>query len=100
VWILQPKGSQSSGCHTISPNKPKKFRETLSAFQKADGMFSGTGKECSWWNSCIKGPQEHQKCILKRADRTQTLLEHFNLELFDNPPYSPDLAPTDYHLFT
>jgi hypothetical protein len=28
------------------------------------------------------------------------LLEHFNWELFDYPPYSPDLAPNDYHLFT
>jgi hypothetical protein len=27
-------------------------------------------------------------------------MEHFNWELFDYPPYSPDLAPSDYHLFT
>jgi hypothetical protein len=25
---------------------------------------------------------------------------HFNWELFDCPPYSLDLATTDYHLFT
>jgi hypothetical protein len=31
---------------------------------------------------------------------TQALLKHFNWELFDHPPYSPDLAPCDYHLFT
>jgi transposase len=34
------------------------------------------------------------------AARTRALLEHFNWELFDHPPYSPDLAPNDYHLFT
>jgi hypothetical protein len=34
------------------------------------------------------------------AARTQELLEHFNWELFDHTPYSPDLAPSDYHLFT
>jgi hypothetical protein len=34
------------------------------------------------------------------AARTRVLLEHFNWELFDHPPYSPDLAPRDYHLFT
>jgi hypothetical protein len=34
------------------------------------------------------------------ADRTQALLEHFNWELFDHSPYSPDLTPNDYHLFT
>jgi histone-lysine N-methyltransferase SETMAR len=32
--------------------------------------------------------------------RIRTLLEHFNRELFDDPPYSPDLAPSDYYLFT
>jgi hypothetical protein len=34
------------------------------------------------------------------AARTKALLELFNWELFDHPPYSPDLAPCDYHLFT
>jgi histone-lysine N-methyltransferase SETMAR len=32
--------------------------------------------------------------------RTGALLEHFNLELFDYPPYSPYLATSDYRLFT
>jgi hypothetical protein len=27
-------------------------------------------------------------------------LEHFNWKLFDHPSYSPDLTPSDYHLFT
>jgi histone-lysine N-methyltransferase SETMAR len=31
---------------------------------------------------------------------TQALLEHFNWELSDHPPYSPDLALSNYHLFT
>jgi histone-lysine N-methyltransferase SETMAR len=34
------------------------------------------------------------------ADRTRALLEHFNWELSDHPPYSPNLAPSDYPLFT
>jgi hypothetical protein len=34
------------------------------------------------------------------AARTRALLEHFNWELFDHPPYSPDLTPGDYHLLT
>jgi histone-lysine N-methyltransferase SETMAR len=34
------------------------------------------------------------------AARTRALLDHFNWELFDHPPYSPDLALSDYHLFT
>jgi transposase len=34
------------------------------------------------------------------AARTRSLLEHFSWEMFDHPPYSPDLAPSEYHLFT
>jgi hypothetical protein len=30
----------------------------------------------------------------------RTLLEHFNWELFDHPPCSPDLALSDYRQFT
>jgi transposase len=33
------------------------------------------------------------------AAHTGALLEHFNPELLDHPVYSPDLSPTDYHLF-
>jgi histone-lysine N-methyltransferase SETMAR len=31
---------------------------------------------------------------------TQALLDHFNWVLFGHPLYSPDLAPSDHHLFT
>jgi hypothetical protein len=31
---------------------------------------------------------------------TQALLEHFNWELFDHPPYSLDFTPSDSNLFT
>jgi transposase len=37
---------------------------------------------------------------LHTAARTQEMLELFNWELFDHPPYSPDLAPSNYHLFS
>jgi hypothetical protein len=37
--------------------------------------------------------------MMSSAARTP-LLEHFNRELFDHTPYSPDLAPIDYRLFT
>jgi hypothetical protein len=33
------------------------------------------------------------------AAYTRTLLEHFNWELFDHHPYSPDLALSGYRLF-
>jgi hypothetical protein len=34
------------------------------------------------------------------AAHNRALLEHFNWELFHRLPYSPVLAPSDYHLFT
>jgi histone-lysine N-methyltransferase SETMAR len=37
---------------------------------------------------------------LHTVARTQALLEHLNWELSDYPPNSPDLALSNYHLFT
>jgi histone-lysine N-methyltransferase SETMAR len=34
------------------------------------------------------------------AARTRALLQHLNWELSDHHPYSPDLVPSDYHLFS
>jgi hypothetical protein len=42
----------------------------------------------------------HDSARPHSAARTLALLEHFNWELFDHPPYNTDLAPSDYHLFT
>jgi transposase len=40
----------------------------------------------------------HDNARPNKAARTRALLEHFNWELSDHPPYSPDFAPNDYHL--
>jgi histone-lysine N-methyltransferase SETMAR len=42
----------------------------------------------------------HDNARPHTAARTRALLEHFNWELFDHAPYSPDLAPSDYQLRT
>jgi transposase len=42
----------------------------------------------------------HDNARLHTGARTRALLEHFNGEFFYHPPYIPDLAPSDYHLFT
>jgi hypothetical protein len=34
-----------------------------------------------------------------RANDTNHLLKKYTCELFDHPPYSPELAPSDFHLF-
>jgi hypothetical protein len=31
---------------------------------------------------------------------TNALIKLFNWQIFDHPSYNPDLAPSDYHLFT
>jgi histone-lysine N-methyltransferase SETMAR len=41
----------------------------------------------------------HDKSRQYTAASTQALLHHLNWELFDHPPYSIDLAPSDYRLF-
>jgi transposase len=42
----------------------------------------------------------HDNVRQHTAARTRALLEHFDWELFDHPPYNPHLTPSDYHLFT
>jgi transposase len=42
----------------------------------------------------------HDNARPHTAARTLALLEYLNWELFEHPLYSPDLAPSDYHLFT
>ena len=53
---------------------------------------------CNWrtfWrkNAAGKSPSAH------RALATQKKLAYLGFQCLDNPPYSPDLAPSDYHLF-
>ncbi|KFM64801.1 Histone-lysine N-methyltransferase SETMAR, partial [Stegodyphus mimosarum] len=41
----------------------------------------------------------HDNARPHTAGVTQSLIRQFHWEQFDHPPYSPDLAPSDYHLF-
>ena len=40
----------------------------------------------------------HDNAPAHRALATQKKLAHLGFQCFDYPPYSPDLAPSDYHL--
>jgi transposase len=42
----------------------------------------------------------HDNASPHTAARTNALIKCFNCEIFDQPPYSPDLAPNDYHLIS
>ena len=41
----------------------------------------------------------HDNAPAHRALATQKKLAYLGLHCLDHPPYSPDLAPSDYHLF-
>ncbi|UYV75327.1 H3F3C [Cordylochernes scorpioides] len=41
----------------------------------------------------------HDNARPHAARTIQTFLENFKWEIFTHPPYSPDLAPSDFHLF-
>ncbi|GBO35272.1 Histone-lysine N-methyltransferase SETMAR [Araneus ventricosus] len=41
----------------------------------------------------------HDNACPHSAAPNQELLDQFGWEIFDHPPYSPDLAPSDFHLF-
>ncbi|GFU99501.1 histone-lysine N-methyltransferase SETMAR [Trichonephila clavipes] len=41
----------------------------------------------------------HDNARPHTANVTKTLLRGFGWDVFDHPPYCPDLAPSDFHLF-
>ncbi|GBO06188.1 Mariner Mos1 transposase [Araneus ventricosus] len=41
----------------------------------------------------------HDNARPHSAGVTQNLIQQFSWERFDHPPYRPDLAPSEYHLF-
>jgi histone-lysine N-methyltransferase SETMAR len=41
----------------------------------------------------------HDNAPAHRALKTQKKLAYLGVQYLDHPPYSPDLAPSDYHLF-
>ena len=41
----------------------------------------------------------HDSAPAHRALATQKKLAYLGFQCLDHPPYSPDLAPSDYHLF-
>jgi histone-lysine N-methyltransferase SETMAR len=60
-------------------------------------------------NECLKEKRPHlvnRKVVFHQdnarphvSKMTHQKIEELNWEIFDHPPYSPDLAPSDYHLF-
>jgi hypothetical protein len=111
--------------HTHSPNKARKFKQNLPARNLIAAVFwdrkgvlmvkfmqKGTAITshvyCETLKILLRAIQNKRRGMLTpsmtmririTASRTRALLEHFNWELFDHPPQSPDLALSYYCLF-
>ncbi|UYV75172.1 hypothetical protein LAZ67_12002744 [Cordylochernes scorpioides] len=114
--------------HTPSP-KPLKFKQTLSAEKLmatvfwdrkglllCDFMRRGTiinsVRYCETLKQLRRASQNKRRGMLTKgvrfhhdnarphtARQTTALIEEFGWELVSHPPYSPDVAPNDFHLF-
>jgi hypothetical protein len=106
TWVpfvnAETKEQSKQWMHTHSPNKPKKFKQRFSARMDHNNI------RCVLWNAIklCRAIQNkicgmvttgvmllHDNAHLHTAASTQALLEHFNWELSNHPPYSPDLTP-------
>lgn len=125
----ETKRQSQQWMHTNSPNRPKKFKQTFNnrkimatVFWDQKGvllvefMQPGTtitsAVYCETLRRLRRAIQNKRRGMLTSgivlihdnarphtAAVTQRLLQHFQWEIFDHPAYSPDLAPSDYHLF-
>lgn len=114
-------------CHSNSP-KPKKFKKTHGKKKMATVFWDQNGvllvdflekgqtvtseRYCQTLRTLRRAIQNKRRGMLSSgivflhdnarphtAHCTVELLEQFKWEIFDHPPFSPDLAPSDYHLF-
>lgn len=107
--------------HTHSPNKPRKFKQSLAnrklmatVFWDRKGvllikfMEPGTmitsETYCETLKKLRRAIENKRRGMLTSGvvllhDNTQALLQKFHWDLFDHSPYSPNLAPSDFHLF-
>jgi len=106
--------------HSGSP-RPKKFRVQKSAgkvfasiFRDQDGILlidyvpKGQTINAEYYSSLLVkrrwkvtkgGLFLHDNAPAHRALATRKKLDYMGFHCLDHPPYSPDLAPSDYHLF-
>lgn len=127
--ICETKKQSMEWGHTSSPKRPRKCLQTLSArkimatvFWDREGVLLvdflergstiNSERYCETMKKLRRAIQNkrrgklsskvlffHDNARPHTANRTRELLDHFEWEVFDHPPYSPDLAPSDCHLF-
>jgi histone-lysine N-methyltransferase SETMAR len=127
---VETKEQSQQWMHTHLPLKPRKFKQSLSnrklmatVFGDRKGVllieFMEPGititseTHCETLKKLCRAIQNKRRGMMMAgvvllhdnahphiAACTQALLQQFCWDLFDHPPYSPDLAPSDFHLFT
>lgn len=125
----ETKEQSKQWMHTASPSKPKKFKHSLTKRKTMATVFwdhkgvllvdfmeprTTITKEvyCETLRRLRRAIQNKRRGMLSSgvvlihdnarphsANMTKDLLKKFKWEVFEHPPYSPDLAPSDYHLF-
>jgi len=71
------------------------YCETMNKLRRLIKKTSaGCSLKVSFSCTTMRSPTPRLAQMLSNA-----LIRLFNWEIFDHPPYSPDLAPSDYHLF-
>lgn len=116
--------------HPQSPTRPRKFKQSFSMKKVMASVFwdrkglllvdfmpqkttINADAYCETLQRLRRAIQNKRRGMLTRgivllhdnarphtAQKTTNLLRKFKWEVFDHPPYSPDLAPSDFHLFT
>jgi len=124
----ESKQQSMQWCHTSSPTK-KKFKQTFSARKimcmvfwdhygvllldyHPNGQTINAQVYCDTLQCLCRAMQNkrwgllssrvvllHDNAHLHMAWQTTALLQQFRWDIMDHPPYSPDLAPSDYRLF-
>ncbi|PNF17735.1 hypothetical protein B7P43_G07388 [Cryptotermes secundus] len=101
TWVLFVNDEtkwQSSGYRHRSDNNARSGQKCTAKHKKLHRVIQN--KRLGELVSNVQVVLIHGNARPYTAARTRALLEHFSWELFDRPPYSPDLALINYHLFT
>ena len=89
-------GSRRHPRDLLSSKGPNYQRGVLLIFY---GAIEGHLKEKRRWKVTKAVLFLHDNVPAHRALATQDKLAYLGFHCLDHPPYSPDLAPSDYHLF-
>jgi hypothetical protein len=107
--FLEQQRSADGGIHvtrdhnnvrSVLRNTKKKKTVILNVIRHCQNPLEYTKKRHRAIQNPRRGVLLYKNARPHTAARIRALLEHFNWELFDHHTYSPDLIPSNYHLFT